>query len=1409
MPSLASLFVTLDADDRKATVKVSGLQRKLVEIDRTKVAPKVTLPDMGPQIRGLQTRLQALGKTSVKLHVDQATIGAEVSSIKRQLFALQKQKLAIPLHLQDKINAEIAEVQRELAVAERKQHQIPLKLERVDAKIAAVQKSLGRLDAPVPVNLDPKHTLREQLAAVRGQVARGVAGGAELDAAGTTAGKRFGSSFSAGFRSLGAQVVAGSVLLELVRGLTSAVGSAGKFDQTMRLVGVTTGESSDKIAELTRLAVQMGKETSFSAQGAGDAMVALAKGGLTQAEIKSGALKQTLTLATAGGIDLGDSANYMVQGLKGFGLEAGRSTEVAAALAGAANASTADISDMGLALAQVGPGARSAGLSIQDTTAALAAFANAGIKGSDAGTSLKTFLNTLTPSTTKARKEMQALGLITEDGANQFFDASGKVKSLAEISGVLQNALKGQTREQTIATSKIIFGTDAYRAATILATEGAKGIGAYTRATNDQSQAQALADNATAGYAGALERFKGTVETLGITLGTKLLPPLTSLFNFLGDRVVPAFESFGQAAGPLIGVLEKVGGVLSGTIFSSATSSTTAISALIAVMAARGVSSFANSISLAAGRLQDLGGNALTAGTRIANVSVGVGKVASFLGGPWGIAIGLAVTAIVGFATKQKAAADAAKEFTSSLEFQNGKLTDNARATIANKLAKDGAYDAALKAGVSERDLTNALINGGEARSSMVTQLDNIAKAHTHTIDTGHGLSTVVDATGKAARTARDQIVAMGSGLDAAAHSSTQAGNALSTTNTYTDRQKELADKLAKADQGLTAVETGLNQQLEREIRNFTILKGGALDQETANNSWEDSIANVRKSLKSNGATLDVHTAKGRANREMVVSAIKALNDKISADFKANVQSKGLARATDIASEALRKGRARLDSSAKGAKLTKDEMKRMQDRMLLTPSKLTTSVDVPGAKSSQDKIAAFKREIDRINSQKWNANLQFHTNAKGVVTDLNKTFRLVKGGPRMTLSAGGPVQNLSGHGVKGKDTEIAAVGVGEHMLDAGDVDNMGGHRNVFKLRELAKTGQIKDVLNGYAGGGPINHGQGNRGHGVSRTLTANVQTTGVTSRQMAAIGVNPNYKAAGGRGSGNYPQMMAFYIGRQLKKLVTAVQKAKDSGGGPIGGKGFANALKWARSQAGKPYIWAGVGPRGYDCSGFMGAIQNVILGRNPYQRRWSTHSFSGQAHAAGFTKNKVSPFRIGVTNAGVGHTAGTLNGVNVESSGGRGVHLGKGARGWNNGLFPMHYGLAEGGPILSRIPGEPAFDLLDPRGNRYNPKLKDIFEQMYGAVPMADGAIVRGGRGGVLAHVGEGRRDELVTPLPQGWEAPKRDATAVAVDRLVQAIETYGLTGPQLSFGDVVVEHGSEAQGVNRRLQRGLLGLV
>jgi hypothetical protein len=144
-----------------------------------------------------------------------------------------------------------------------------------------------------------------------------------------------------------------------------------------------------------------------------------------------------------------------------------------------------------------------------------------------------------------------------------------------------------------------------------------------------------------------------------------------------------------------------------------------------------------------------------------------------------------------------------------------------------------------------------------------------------------------------------------------------------------------------------------------------------------------------------------------------------------------------------------------------------------------------------------------------------------------------------------------------------------------------------------------------------------------------------------------------------------------------LKSLKNSIFGGSDgTPTGPATG-GVGRALLWARTQAGKPYQWGGAGNPSFDCSGFMGSIQKVIEGLNPLGRVWSTASFQGSNAPAGWVKNLNSPFRIGVTNAGVGHTAGTLAGVNVESRGGRGVIVGSGARGWNDPLFPAHYGFA------------------------------------------------------------------------------------------------------------------------------------
>lgn len=135
---------------------------------------------------------------------------------------------------------------------------------------------------------------------------------------------------------------------------------------------------------------------------------------------------------------------------------------------------------------------------------------------------------------------------------------------------------------------------------------------------------------------------------------------------------------------------------------------------------------------------------------------------------------------------------------------------------------------------------------------------------------------------------------------------------------------------------------------------------------------------------------------------------------------------------------------------------------------------------------------------------------------------------------------------------------------------------------------------------------------------------------------------------------------------------------ADKKGAGGLGGPRIQAALKWAKSQNGLPYQWAGNGNPSWDCSGFMSAIESVIRGQKPH-RRWATMAFQGKTAPPGWVYHGNSPFKIGITNSGVGHTAGTLAGVNVESSGGRGVHYGHTARGYKDPLFGSWYGFQPG----------------------------------------------------------------------------------------------------------------------------------
>lgn len=316
------------------------------------------------------------------------------------------------------------------------------------------------------------------------------------------------------------------ITLPVVAAAAISVKMAANMETTMNQVQAASGATAQEMKVLGDYALKMGADTMFSAGEAAQAMLELSKGGMDVATIKAGGLAAALDLAAAGNLELGVAAETTVKAMGMFGLGADKAGSIAAALAGGANASTASVESLAQALSQVGPGAVNAGLTLQDTVGVLASFANKGIMGSDAGTSLKTMLTRLVPTTDKAAKTMKALGL-------SFVDEKGNIDDITVVAQKLKEKLGPLSQAQRTAAMSAIFGSDATRAATVLMGEGAAGIQKYIDAANNQSAAQDMAKARTKGLAGQFEQLKGSLETIGIIIGQILIPPLTDAVKWL------------------------------------------------------------------------------------------------------------------------------------------------------------------------------------------------------------------------------------------------------------------------------------------------------------------------------------------------------------------------------------------------------------------------------------------------------------------------------------------------------------------------------------------------------------------------------------------------------------------------------------------------------------------------------------------------------------------------------------------------------------------------------------------------------------------------------------------------------------------------------------------------------------
>lgn len=311
-----------------------------------------------------------------------------------------------------------------------------------------------------------------------------------------------------------------------IAGLAAAVGlsvkKAAEFEQSLADTASATGATADEMKAMRKEALGIGKDTSKSASEAAAAMGELVKAGMSTETVVGGAARAVVQLAEATGSDVTEMASLVSNGLNTFSADGLKAADIATLIARTANASAIGTSDLAQSLQAAGPIAAQAGLSATDFATAIGLLGNHALRGSDAGTSLKTMLLALTAPTDAAKSELDRLGV-------SMFDAQGRTRPFRDVLGELQSALSGASDEQQAMTLKTIFGTDAIRAANILLGEGTSGWDAFTGAL---AAAPTLAEQSATRLGtlnGQIEQLKGSLETIAIGVGTVLLPALTGI----------------------------------------------------------------------------------------------------------------------------------------------------------------------------------------------------------------------------------------------------------------------------------------------------------------------------------------------------------------------------------------------------------------------------------------------------------------------------------------------------------------------------------------------------------------------------------------------------------------------------------------------------------------------------------------------------------------------------------------------------------------------------------------------------------------------------------------------------------------------------------------------------------------
>lgn len=346
---------------------------------------------------------------------------------------------------------------------------------------------------------------------------------------------------------------AGSNLTKKVTLPIAGIGAAAlkvgiDFEAGMSEVKAISGATGEDFEKLKAKAEELGANTKFSASEAASGLKYMAMAGWDTKQMLAG-IDGVMMLAAASGEDLGLVSDIVTDSMTAFGLAADQAGKFADILAAASSKSNTNVAMLGESFKYVAPVAGALGYSAEDTAVALGLMANAGIKASQSGTSLRSALTNLASPTKEMKKVMSKLHISITDN-------KGKMKSLDTIMRDLRKSFGGLTKEQQASYAATLFGKEAMSGIlAIINTSEADYNKLSSAIYNSKGAAKDMSDTMQDNAKGGLTQLKSALEGLGIKISNILIPVL----NKVVDKVRKMVDRFSKLDKGTQEVIVKMG----------------------------------------------------------------------------------------------------------------------------------------------------------------------------------------------------------------------------------------------------------------------------------------------------------------------------------------------------------------------------------------------------------------------------------------------------------------------------------------------------------------------------------------------------------------------------------------------------------------------------------------------------------------------------------------------------------------------------------------------------------------------------------------------------------------------------------------------------------------------------------